>query len=116
MKKYIWLVIIVICFTAFSAGILVGRNTSGEPINITEAELKQEKPMQSTVERDNKKININTASEKSLSELRGIGDTLAKRIVEYRTYNGEFNTIDDIKNVTGIGDKLFDNIKDDITV
>ena len=63
------------------------------------------------------KININTATEKELSEnLSGIGESIAKRIVEYREHNGEFTNIEDIKNVSGIGDKMFENIRDSICV
>ena len=56
-------------------------------------------------------------SEQELSEnLSGIGEVIAKRIVEYREYNGGFTNIEDIKNVSGIGDKMFENIKDSICV
>lgn len=63
------------------------------------------------------KININTASANELSSgLSGVGDVLAKRIVDYREKNGKFKTIDDIKKVSGIGDKKYESIKDFITV
>lgn len=63
------------------------------------------------------KININTATVEELSEnLSGIGESIAKRIVEYREHNGEFTNIEDLKNVSGIGDKMFENIKDLICV
>lgn len=60
------------------------------------------------------KININTCSKGDLMSLPGIGDVLADRIIEYRTTNG-FKTVEDIKNVSGIGDKKFEAIKDLIT-
>lgn len=64
-----------------------------------------------------KKININTATVEELSEnLSGVGESIAKRIVEYREHNGEFTNIEDIKNVSGIGDKMFESIKDLICV
>ena len=63
------------------------------------------------------KTNINTATEEELSEnLSGIGPTIAKRIIEYREYNGGFSSIEDIKNVSGIGDKMYENIKNSICV
>lgn len=63
------------------------------------------------------KININTATVEELSEnLSGVGESIAKRIVEYREHNGEFTNIEDIKNVSGIGDKMFESIKDLICV
>ncbi len=56
-------------------------------------------------------ININSASAEELQELPGIGPAIAAKIVEYRTANGPFQTVDDLKNVQGIGDKKFDAIK-----
>lgn len=63
-----------------------------------------------------KTININKATEDELSTLPGIGNSLAVRIVEYRKQNGNFNTIEDIKNVSGIGESKFTNIKEFISV
>lgn len=61
-------------------------------------------------------ININTATKQELESLPGIGPTLAQRIIDYREKNGYFQTIEDIKKVSGIGDKKFEAIKDLITV
>lgn len=61
------------------------------------------------------KVNINTADAERLATLKGIGPALAQRIIEYREQNGAFKTIDEIKNVRGIGDKKFDAFKDKIT-
>ena len=62
------------------------------------------------------KININTADETTLQTLDGIGETKAKAIIEYRNKNGNFKTTEDIKNVSGIGDSVYEKIKDNITV
>jgi len=62
------------------------------------------------------KININKATVEQLMEIKGIGQSYAKRIVEYRDKNGPFKKIEDIKEVKGIGDKTFESIKDLITV
>lgn len=62
------------------------------------------------------KININTANSNLLQSLPGIGPVLSERIVEYRNQNGFFNSIDDIKDVSGIGEKKFEGIKDLICV
>ncbi len=61
-------------------------------------------------------VNINTASAAQLDALPGIGPVLAKRIVDYRSANGPFKTIQDVKNVKGIGDKTFEKFKDQITI
>ena len=65
---------------------------------------------------DNQLININTADEKELQNINGVGEAKAKSIIEYREENGLFTTIEDIKNVPGIGDSLFEKIKAYITV
>ena len=62
------------------------------------------------------KININTANASTLQTLPGIGPVLSERIIEYRNQNGLFGIIDDIKDVSGIGEKKFEGIKDLICV
>lgn len=61
------------------------------------------------------KININTCTKEELLSLPGIGDVIAGRIVEYREQNS-FKAIEDIKNVSGIGDSKFESIKELIIV
>ena len=61
-------------------------------------------------------IDINTASVTDLDALDGVGPSTAQKIVDYRTENGGFKTIDEIKNVPGIGDAKFAAMKDAITV
>lgn len=62
------------------------------------------------------RININTATEDELLSLKGIGLKKANAIIAYRGENGPFAKVEDIKNVKGIGDKIFEMIKDQITV
>lgn len=62
------------------------------------------------------KVNINTADLAQLDTLPGIGPAYAQRIIQYREINGPFKTIGDIKQVSGIGDKRFEQLKDLITV
>lgn len=61
------------------------------------------------------KLNINIANQQALSHLPGIGPKTAKKIVDYRNAHGFFNNIDEIKNVSGIGEKKFEKLKDYIT-
>lgn len=63
-----------------------------------------------------KKININTATEEELESLKGIGPATAKNIISYREEYGGFSSIEEIKNVKRIGDKIFEKIKGDICV
>lgn len=62
------------------------------------------------------KININTASVEELKTLAGIGQSTAEKIINYRNEVSKFGKIEDIKNVSGIGDSKFNSIKDKIVV
>jgi len=73
-------------------------------------------PMPSGSPSEGGPININTASAAGLETLPGIGPTLAQSIVDYREAHGPFAAIEDIKNVWGIGEGLFNEIRDLITV
>lgn len=61
-------------------------------------------------------VNINTADEKELDKLPGIGPAMAKRIIEYRTENGAFQSPEEIKRVKGIGDAKYEKMKDKIAL
>jgi len=61
-------------------------------------------------------VNINTATEKDLQKLPGVGKVLSKRIVEYRTKNGPFSAPEDLMKVKGITKKKFEALKSRITV
>ncbi len=65
---------------------------------------------------ETKKIDINKASVEELTQLKGIGESYAKRIVEYRETNGNFAKVEDIMKVKGIGAKKYESIKDQIYV
>lgn len=62
------------------------------------------------------KININTADLSGLDKIPGVGPAIAQRIIDYRTQNGNYQTIEDIKKVKGIGDATFEKMKNTITV
>ena len=68
-----------------------------------------------TNKEDGKLININTATKEELLTISGIGESKANNIIKYRETNGKFNSIEDIKNVDGIGDNLYETIKIYIT-
>lgn len=67
-------------------------------------------------EKANSVISINTATKEQLQTLPGVGEAKAQSIIDYRNKNGLFTKIEDIKNVSGIGEALFEKIKNNITL
>lgn len=91
--------------------------SDGEKIYIASINDKDIQNIEENVQNSQtQKININTAGILDLTSLDGIGESLAKSIVEYRNKNGKFLKLEDIKNVSGIGDSKFEKIKDSICV
>jgi len=102
-------VIIILLISAFLIGLSISayqKSHSGVKINIESY----------TVNNEVRKISINAAGADELSTVNGIGKALAERIVKYRSANGLFLYAEDIKKVKGIGPKLFEKIKDRISV
>ena len=69
-----------------------------------------------SVETKNSKININTATQTELETLPGIGPSTATKIINYRKENGKFNSIEELKKVSGIGDSKYNKIKEMIRI
>lgn len=84
--------------------------------NNLQQSLQNESTDEMQVPMEDDPININTATLELLMQLKGIGDTKAAAIIEYREQNGGFNKIEDIMNVKGIGERIFAAIKDSIKV
>jgi len=61
-------------------------------------------------------ININTATVRELVDLPSIGDKMAQRIVDYRTLTGKFTSKEQLKDVSGIGDKTYEALKNKIDI
>ncbi|WP_338470316.1 helix-hairpin-helix domain-containing protein [Niallia sp. XMNu-256] len=68
------------------------------------------------VEKGDGKININKASQSELQTLTGIGPSKADAIIEFREQNGPFKAIEDLKKISGIGEKTFEKLKDEISI
>jgi competence protein ComEA len=61
-------------------------------------------------------VNLNTANQGVLEELPGVGPVLAKRIIDWRTEHGRFTSVDELAEVSGIGEKMFAQLQDKVTV
>lgn len=70
----------------------------------------------SETEETNNLISLNTATMEELMTLTGIGESKAKAIIKYREDNGSFTSLDQLKEISGIGDSIFDKVKEDITL
>lgn len=112
MNKERILIIVTVLFTILIAVILTLRYNS-----ISHQLLSNEQSStKSNVVSIDGKLNINSATQQEISMLPGIGEALSKRIIEYREENGPFEEITDLKEVKGIGTKLFESISQYITV
>ena len=119
MKKHgLWILISVEVFLlALLVGIFFGRNSSDSPVQVSKlpaATAQTQDP--SSTEETLGKININTANLEELQQLPGIGETLALRIIAYREEHGDFKSISELTNVSGIGLERLDKIMDHITI
>ena len=91
--------------------------TDGQKIIINlVGEQKPEEIGNTYSEEDSDKVNINTADSSRLQAIPGVGPATAQKIIEYREQNGKFKSVEDIKDVSGIGDKTFENMRPYITV
>lgn len=73
----------------------------------------EQHPSQSSCQHE-QKININEASNNELQQLTGIGPAKATAIIEYRTTNGRFSSIEQLREVKGIGEKIYERLKESI--
>lgn len=94
--------------------------TASHTVTPTPTPIENSQP-QSTVQTpqtviEENSININTADSELLDTLPGIGSVLAERIIQFREQNGGFSTIDELKSVSGIGEKTYEKLCDYITV
>ena len=117
-------ILVTAVFVVFTLGFLAGRGTSRvvtvEPQRTVTADAAQpgkDKALSTpstgvAINEDGGRIDISTASLAELSDLPGIGEKLAERIIEYREKNGDFAAPEDIMNVPGIGEGKFAAIKD----
>ncbi len=87
--------------------------SDGEQISVP---LVGETPPGAAAGTSNGKVNINTADATTLETLPRVGPAMAARIIAWREANGRFTSVDDLRSVSGIGDRTFDALKDLITI
>lgn len=85
-------------------------------VKTKQSKTQQENRSISEKTKDSSKVNLNLATKEELMTLQGIGEAKANSIITYREEHGDFKSIEDIKNITGIKDGVFNSIADDITV
>ena len=81
-----------------------------------ENSLKNDACISTNANQSTNKVSINNASKEELMTLPGIGESKAKDIIDYRNTNGPFKKIDDLKNIPGIGENVYNNLKENITL
>lgn len=90
------------------------RPSNGQLTNSTVTDVEGAKA--STDVSEEQQVNINTATQQEIQKLNGIGEKKAEQILKYREEHGEFKKIEEIKNVKGIGDKMYEKIKENIII
>lgn len=107
-------IVVLIAFT--TGGIISNYENKFGVLTVISPKISEEEKNISDTGSHSGKLNINTATEKELQSLDGIGQRLSERIVLWREENGNFDIIEDIMKVNGIGKNLFNSIKDEICV
>ena len=91
-------------------GVSTGKNASPEPVAVTTAQGLPPEEIRADP------VNLNTADVSELAGLPGIGQGLAQRIIDYRAEHGPFESPEDIMEVSGIGEKKYEGLREYVTV
>lgn len=107
-------------FVGLTLGLYLGRNPNGSSVTVSIAEQQAATisyaDSQSSEQHDPLSVNINTADASELAQLPGIGEVLARRIIDYRRIHGDFTALEQLTNVEGIGQGKLEAILEQITI
>ena len=109
-------------FVGLTLGLYLGRNPNGSSVTVSIPERQTatvspaDNQQQSSEQHDTLSVNINTADASELAQLPGIGEVLARRIIDYRRIHGDFTALEQLTNVEGIGQGKLEAILEQITI
>lgn len=117
------LVIVTLVFAVFTVGFFLGRNAGRDRVQVslpdsmlTAPSIPDEIPQTEAPDSPAYPVNINTADLAQFMTLPDIGMVLAQRIVDYRAQHGEFQAVEELMNVEGIGEKRMEQLLDLVTI
>lgn len=116
------LLILTALFAGLTLGLYLGRNPAGGSVTVSIPAEVQTAPAAARTQPEASSVgtalavNINTADVAVLAQLPGIGEVLARRIVDYRTIHGRFTAVEQLTNVEGIGEGKLEAILEQITI
>ncbi len=115
-KAQFWMLCVTGMFICIMIGFFIGRNTQSSYAKVDNTIQNQTQSSQQDNTIKDGRVDLNTATSLQLQMLPGIGETLAERIIAYRTEQKGFKNVEELMNVTGIGEKKFLQVKELIKV
>ena len=116
------LLILTALFAGLTLGLCLGRNPAGGSVTVSvpaqaqSAAAAADTQPEPSAQEDALPVDINSANVTDLAQLPGIGEVLARRIVDYRTIHGRFTAVEQLTNVEGIGEGKLEAILEQITI
>ncbi len=111
-KPELFLLVIAVAAVFFTAGYFSGRSRA-KTVNVT---VSQSPDLPVSGDAGAARIDLNTATRRELMSLPGVGETFADRIIAYREEHGGFQAVEELMEVRGIGESLFEDVRDYLTV